>query len=146
MMKTIKKLFTCGLLICAVGLTSCQEILPTPEPVLKAFQIKYASETAIKWEVDSHGNFEAHFKQDGIKYRADFSPAGNWIETETSIKKKELPKVIKEKLKKDFDYSNISEVEKVEHHSKGLFYDVEFKQKGKNIDVEFDAAGNILNQ
>jgi hypothetical protein len=145
-MKTIKKLFTLVLLLCAVGLTSCQEVKPTPDVVTKAFQLKYTGQTASKWEVDSHGNFEAHFKEDGIKYRADFTPKGIWIETERSIDKKDLPKVIKEILKKDFDYSNISEVEKVEHHAKGLFYDVEFKQKGKNIDVEFDAAGNILNQ
>ena len=99
-----------------------------------------------KWEVDSHENYEAHFKQDGIKYRVDFSPEGIWIETETSISKKDLPKVIKEIIKRDYGYYNISEVEKVDHHKKGLFYDVEFKQKGKNIDVEFDAAGNLLNQ
>jgi len=146
MLKTIKNLFTTGLLFCVVGFTSCQEVVSTPELVIATFQLKYAGETVTKWEVDAHGNFEAHFKRDNVKYRADFSPEGIWIETETSIEKKDLPKVIKEKLKKDFDYSNISEVEKVEHHSKGLFYDVEFKQKGKNIDVEFDAAGNILNQ
>jgi hypothetical protein len=146
MMKTIKKICTYVLLFFAVGLSSCQELTPTPEVVLKTFQLKYTGQTAIKWEVDAHGSHEAHFKQDGIKYRADFSPDGSWIETETSISKKVLPKVIKEIIKRDYDYSNISEVEKVDHHKKGLFYDVEFKQKGKNIDVEFDAAGNLLNQ
>lgn len=146
MMRNIRIVFTYTLLLCAIGLTSCQEAVPTPEVVTKAFQQKYASQTASKWEVDSHGNFEAHFEDDGIKYRADFSPEGIWIETETSIDKKDLPKVIKDRLKKEYDYYNISEVEKVDHPTKGLFYDVEFKQKGKNIDVEFDADANVLNQ
>lgn len=145
-MKSFKKCISLVLIIGSVGFTNCQETVTIPEVVTKTFQQKYVGETSPNWEIDAHGNYEAHFKQKGIKYRADFTPQGKWIETETSIDKKDLPKVIKEKLKKDFDYYNISEVEKVEHHSKGLFYDVEFKQKGKNIDVEFDAAGNLLNQ
>lgn len=116
----------------------------TPEAVKKTFQAKYPGEDDPDWEIDSNGNYESHFKINGIKYRADFRPDGAWIETETNIDKKDLPKAIREKLKKDFD-GEISEIEKVNHHSKGIFFDVEFKQKGKNKDVEFKADGTIIN-
>ena len=106
----------------------------------------YPGEDDPDWHKDSNGNYESNFKIDGIKYRADYAPNGNWIETETSIDVKDLPKAIRDRIKSDYDSEEITEVEKVEHHSKGLFYDVEFKQKGKNLDVEFKANGDIINK
>lgn len=113
----------------------------TPKSVKEAFQAKYPGENDPDWEVDAHGNFESHFKIDGIKYRADFAPNGNWIETETSIDKKDLPKAIKEAIKKNYGNEKITEVEKVDSATKGEFYDVEFKKKGKNMDIEYRASG-----
>lgn len=117
-----------------------------PESVSQAFQKKYPGENDPDWEVDAHGNYEAHFKKKGEKYRADFNPHGSWIETENSIKKKNLPKSIKEIIKKDYADYEITEVEHVDHATKGIFYDVEFKQKGKNKDVMFTEDGTILQE
>lgn len=117
-----------------------------PENVKQAFTEKYPNETNPDWETDAHGNFEAHFKKDGEKYRADFSANGQWIETESSIKKDELPKAIRSVIKDKYDSEEITEVEYVQSATKGEFYDVEFKQKGKNKDVEFRANGQIINQ
>ena len=117
----------------------------TPQAVKETFKAKYPGENDPDWHIDDHGNFESNFKIDGISYRADFSPNGSWIETETSIDKKDLPKVIQDKIEANYSEYDITEIEKVEHHSKGMFYDVEFKQKGKNKDVEFNASGDIIN-
>lgn len=115
----------------------------TPEAVKKTFQKMYPGENDPDWHQDDHGNYESHFKIDGVKYRADYNSDGSWIETETSIDKKDLPKAIQKRIEEDFD-GKITEIEKVEHHSKGTFYDVEFKQKGKNKDVMFKADGTII--
>ncbi|MCK8481394.1 PepSY-like domain-containing protein [Psychroserpens algicola] len=117
-----------------------------PDAVKKTFQKMYPGENDPDWHKDSNGNYESNFKIDGIKYRADYAPNGQWIETESSIDVKDLPKAIRDVIKSDYDSDDITEVEKVEHHSKGLFYDVEFKQKGKNKDIEFRANGEIINQ
>ena len=142
-MKTIYEFFTLTLLFFAF---SCNQTASSqaPEAVKKTFQEKYPGENDPDWHKDAHGNFESHFKIDGIKYRADFNADGSWIETETSIDKKDLPKAIREKIKNNFD-GDITEIEKVDHYSKGIFYDVEFKQKGKNKDIEFKANGDIIN-
>lgn len=125
---------------------SCQATdKEVPDAVQKAFSAKYPKEKSPSWEIDAHGNFEAQFKAKGEKYRADFLPNGSWIETENSIKFKELPKVIRDKIDSDYSMSVIAEIEHVQHHSKGEFYDVEFKRKGKNKDVEFDPKGNVIN-
>lgn len=126
--------------------TQAQNDSTTPEVVKKTFQTKYPGEDDPDWEKDDHGNWESHFKMDGISYRADFSPDGAWIETETSIDKDDLPQAIKDIIKAKYPDDEITEVEKVMHHSKGTFYDVEFKQKGKNHDVEFDPSGKVIGE
>lgn len=116
-----------------------------PEAVHKAFVKKYPGENDPDWETDAHGNWESHFKIDGEKYRADYAPDGRWIETENSIKKDNLPDAIKDAIKRKYSDLEITEVEHVTSAAKGVFYDVEFKQKGKNKDVEFRADGSELN-
>jgi len=139
MLKQLLILFLLG------GLLNCTVIGGVPDNVKQAFEQKYPDEKSPKWSVDDHGNYEAHFKKGGEKHRADFdSKTGAWIETEVSIKYKELPDVVKDAIKAEFDKDDITEVELVWHHSKGKFYDVEFKAKGKNHDVEYNDAGIII--
>jgi len=117
----------------------------TPKAVKVAFKKKYPGENDPDWRIDKNGNYESHFKKNGKHLRADFSPDGKWIETEQSIKRKKLPAVIQSTLKDTYSAYKVVEVEKVWHHSKGLFYDVELKKDGKKMDVEFTKFGKILN-
>lgn len=137
------KILKCFVIVFVCLLSSCEA--QVPESVKIGFDEKYPGEKHSKWKVDRNGNFESHFKKDGKEYRADFSPQGEWIETERSIKKKELPELVREKLKSDYDDYEIVELEETRHHSKGLFYDVELKKNGKKQDVEFNVTGKILN-
>ncbi len=116
-----------------------------PEEVQIAFKGKYPKENDPDWRKDKNGNFESHFKIDGEHYRADFTPDGKWVETENNIKKKELPKPIQNIIKRKYKDLKIVEIEQVEHHQKGFFYDVEFKIDGHKKDVEFNSEGVILN-
>jgi len=125
------------------GCTNAQE--KAPQAVQEAFEKKYPGENDPDWHKDSHGNFESNFKIDGKKYRADFSPNGNWIETELSIKKGDLPNAVRKTIATHYEELEISEIEEVDHHRKGRFYDVEFKQKGKNKDVEINTEGKVIN-
>ena len=110
-----------------------------------AFKDKYPKVEKVKWGIDDHGNHEAHFKQNGEKFRADFTPAGQWIETENSIKFKHLPKAVQEAVKRKYDEKDIVEIEAVNHFQKGIFYDVEIDEKGeKKIDIEYNALGKII--
>ena len=129
-----------------IVLVSCHTSVKgqAPDAVQKTFEAKYPGETDPDWHLDSNGNYEARFRIKGIRHRADFSKDGQWIETEVSISKKDLPEAVKAAIDKDYGDEKITEIEKVEHHSKGLFYDVEFKRKGKNKDVEFTASGSVL--
>lgn len=116
-----------------------------PQAVRETFQAKYPGEDDPDWHTDSHGYWESRFRIDGVRHRADFLPDGTWVETEVSIKKKELPEAILKVIKEAYSDERITEVEWVDSAAKGVFYDVEFKRKGKNKDVEFRASGEIIN-
>ncbi|MDC0289580.1 hypothetical protein OAK86_03585, partial [Akkermansiaceae bacterium] len=49
--------------------------------VEKTFKEKYPDIEAPRWKAESNGLWEAHFEINGIKYRADFTTEGNWVET-----------------------------------------------------------------
>lgn len=136
--------YTLALIFC-VSLFVCQSNRQTPKVVKEAFKSKYPGENDPDWTKDKNENYEASFKKDGDHFRADFDSEGNWIETEQSIKKKKLPIVIEAKLAVSYDDYEIVEIEKVDHHSKGAFYDVELKKDGEKIDVEFKANGTVIN-
>lgn len=139
--------FFCISLFLFLTFTSClsQNKGETPQAVKDSFQKKYPGENDPDWELDKNYNYEAHFKKKGVKYKADFSPSGEWIETETKIKKKDLPKPVKEAIKKKYDNLKIEEIEKVDHATKGIFYDVEFISLGEKVDVEFNSQGEKIN-
>lgn len=136
----------------SAGILSCQEKKEekntkkgdAPEAVQMAFQKKYPGENDPDWRQDDHGYWESHFKQNGEKYRADFNADGTWVETENDIKDEELPEAIKKIIKEQYSEYEITEVEHVTNAKKGEFYDVEFKQKGKNKDVMFREDGTII--
>ena len=142
----MKNIISTLTVILIIGTASCQEAQDkkAPQSVVANFQAKYPGENDPDWHLDSNGYWEANFKIDGEKYRADFEPNGLWIETENSIKRSELPIAIKKSIERDYKDREITEVERVRHYSKGLFYDVELKQEGKNMDVEYREDGTTL--
>ena len=143
----IMRLIKFLILSCLFFTISCNSIAQekVPDAVKETFKEKYPGENDPDWHTDKNGYYESNFKKKDKHYRADFDTSGKWIETERSIKKKELPKAIKEKIKQDFDDYKIVEIEEVDHHAKGRFYDVEFKIDGKKQDVEFTKNGKIIN-
>ncbi len=136
-----------------LGLGSCQNKsnaqdnskAMAPEAVKKTFQAKYPGENDPDWHLDNNGFWEANFKIDGEKYRADFNEDGSWVETENSLKKKNLPEGVLKTMKDKFGNEDFTEAERVDHSTKGIFYDIEFKQKGKNMDIEMREDGTIIN-
>ena len=108
------------------------------------FKARYPQAENVEWGTDSNGYQEASFVFNGKKLRADFDKDGSWIETEESIKYEDLPSTVREIIEADYDKDDISEIEEVDHHSDGKFYDIEFKQKGKNQDIKITPGGEIL--
>ncbi len=107
---------------------------------------KYPEAKKINWRTDRNGNEEAHFTLNGSSYRADFSPDGHWIETERNIKWSELPPAVKESLDKNahVEKKHVVEIEEVNHHEKGWFYDVEIRKKKGKRDIQIAPDGRVI--
>ena len=68
----------------------------------------------------------------------------DWLDEGLSLKEKELPQAVKEAIKAQYKDVKIVEIERTDHHKKGIFYDVEFKENGQKFDIEFNAEGEII--
>ncbi|MEX2577789.1 MAG: DUF4956 domain-containing protein [Verrucomicrobiales bacterium] len=120
---------------------SAASAFAVPRAVEEAFESKYPEVEPEEWQVDSNGFWETAFTEDGKEYRADFTEEGFWVETERSIEFEDLPDKIKRAIRMEFGSDEISEIEVVDHSSRGRFYDVEFVRPGENQDVEYDVYG-----
>lgn len=138
-------IFCCLLFCLSFSCTNAQITDADKSKMEAAFKAQYPNAKDVSWEKDSNGNYEAQFEQNDEKYRADFSPTGSWIETENSIKFKHLPKAVQDAIEREYDKDDIEEIEQVHHFQKGIFYDVEYDEKGKKkFDIEYNALGKKI--
>ena len=106
---------------------------------------KYPGAADVHWDRDRNDSHEAHFELNGTKYRADFTEAGVWIETEESLEYEDLPAAVREAFEAEYDEDDVVELERTDNAEKGLFYDVEVDPKGeKKFDIEYRADGTKL--
>ena len=115
-----------------------------PEKVTKAFAQKYPDATKVTWNIDRNGRHEADFKMGGTSYRSDFETDGTWVETETSVKWKDLPEAVKSAFQNEDEKKDIIEIEMVDSNEKGKFYDIEYKIGIGKQDIVITADGKVL--
>lgn len=134
----ILAVFTC------FSMTSCVKSQDKNEGVKEAFSKKYPEAEKVKWDIDKNDYHEAHFELGDKKYRADFKSDGSWVETERSVDWDNLPEAVRKTIEASYDKDDIVEIEEVDHHSDGLYYDVEFKDDGDKLDIQINSSGNII--
>ena len=114
-----------------------------PENVKKEFAAKYTSAQSVKWDSEETDEWEAEFNLNGKKMSASFDNSGRWIETETVISEKELPEVVVNTLKKDFQGYKKGPIEIYESpEMKG--YEMSLKKGEKSWEVIFSDKGVLL--
>jgi hypothetical protein len=115
-----------------------------PVNVKNAFTKSFPDVKKVEWSKESDSEFEAEFKNGGLEQATNFDTSGNWIVTETEIKKSKLPAAVQASLKKEFAGYKIEEVEKVETPDKGMFYEVKVEKRELTYSVQISADGKIL--
>ena len=88
----------------SIGLFSFSAALgdKAPKKLTEAFQKKFPTVSSEEWEKESETEWGAEFKTDRIKYSANFSENGTWIETEHEVRKKDIPKSVYNSLMTEF--------------------------------------------
>lgn len=74
-------------------------------------QEKLPAAKNVEWSKENENELEAEFKNGSLATAANFDTAGEWLITETEIKKSEIPITVQGTLKKEFAGYEAKEVE-----------------------------------
>lgn len=132
-MKKIAFLFA---LILGMGGAASAQKTP-PQTVMAAFNQKFPNMTVEKWDMEKNGEWEAEMEQNGTDMSANFSATGQWLETETEIKKAELPAAVQTALKG----KKVKEAARIQKADGTTLYEAQVRHK----DLLFDASGKRMN-
>ena len=117
-----------------------------PKVVVDSFRIKYPEVKTIRW-VSEDNNYEVTFKLEGIKYEANYSSKGEWIETARTFKKLELPDSVKTTLQSgDYAKWKIISLQKVETPEYKLLYMVEVSKNKESKELYFTPEGVLVKE
>jgi hypothetical protein len=136
MKKTALIILICGVAMIVHG----QNQLP-PKEVQDSFAKKFKSAMDIKWEQEKN-EWEAEFKMNGTCMSASFDNAGQWLETETEIDRKDLPAEIHKAINLKFNGWEIDEIESIEKPGYAG-YEIELEKGNTETEIQVTASGEI---
>ncbi len=132
-------------IICMACITNVSaQKAKTPMAAEKAFQQKFPKAKEVTWEKEGKAEYEATFIQDGKKGSANFSPAGEWLETEMAISLAAAPKTVIDGFNKAFSGAVITEIFKIESKTGKNYFEIEYSVKGKKKEVKLNTDGKPL--
>jgi hypothetical protein len=113
-----------------------------PKPVSDNFAKMFPNASKVKWDKEEENEWEAEFKNKKKENSVCFDNAGNWLETEEEINKKDLPERVKNAVNEKYTDYKIEEVSKIETPDfKGFEIAIE---KGKEeLELQVTADGKI---
>lgn len=115
-----------------------------PAVVVNSFQQKFPKAKKVDWEVK--GNvYEVEFETGlfGTDQEAWFQPNGKVLRYKTEINKKELPKSVLDRVKRDFPGYRIEDSKKITAEQK-VSYAFEVKNGKEEWKLVLDPQGNVL--
>lgn len=133
----MQKLVLLLTLCLGAGFSACAQKTP-PAAVVTAFQQKFPNAKHLDWGKEKNGDWEAEFEEGEVEMSANFSAAGQWLETETEIKVSELPAPVQSAL----TGKNVKEAAKILRADGSTVYEAEVKHE----DFIYDANGKLLSQ
>jgi len=128
------------LLVYSVGFASVK----APVEVTKAFNQKFPNATSVKWVKENEHEYEANFKWNGVKYAANYSDKGEWLETETTIEFNKLPEKVQQAFNTAHKTEKIKAVAKIENSKGEIKYEIELKKGKKTIELFYTADGKEI--
>jgi len=117
-----------------------------PQVVKDNFRKKYPEVSAHDWEwKKKKAVYEAEFHQNGIKYETYLNSKGEWLLTERSIKKDEIPQAVWTSLAKT-EYAQWDKDDFEEHQTpkEPLLYKIEVEQGKQEKVLYFSPEGELV--
>ena len=131
-------------LVAFLAITLSSTAQDVPQAAKTAFKQKYPEAKSVEWEKEGDNKFEAEFKSKGKEISVCFDKAGNWLETETEVSVRSLPKRATSSLAGAFGKYKIEEAEEVRRSDGKVLYELEIETKKGEWEVLVTADGQIL--
>lgn len=131
--------FNAMLIFAIAACNSSDKSLDVPAIVDAAFKNEYSDIPRI-WQKNYYG-YEATFIQNNIKYEAEFSDTGEWLETEYYVTEKEFPEIVLKRIRQEYPTFKITKYE-IEITPQGNFYEVDITDGEMEYELYFDVNGN----
>jgi uncharacterized membrane protein YkoI len=139
----MKNIFFVALaILCAVA-TGCAQ-KKVPAAVDSAFKTKFTNATNVSWNKENSLEYEAEFTMKGVKYSANFSNTGKWLETEQGIPYEELPELVKQSFTNSHKDDKLKAIAKIETSEGKMYYEIEVKKLLSSEEFFYDANGKEL--
>jgi len=126
-----------------ISLTACSQSKNAPQNVLNAFNQKFPNAKEVEWGKENENVWEAEFELSDKDMSANFNLNGDWLETETEIAKKDLPKSVSIAISNAYKGYRIKEIGFTET-PKYKAFEVEVKKGNELIEVVLNGFGKII--
>jgi Putative beta-lactamase-inhibitor-like, PepSY-like len=142
----MKKIMLLGLVCLLSSLAHAQKPkeIEVPAAVKTAFAKRFPQAKKVEWSMENASEYEAEYELSGTEQASNFDASGNWLVTETEIKKSELPSSVQAAIAKQFAGYKIEEPEKGETSDIEMFYEVELAKGKIKYEVQFSPDGKVL--
>jgi hypothetical protein len=134
-----KIIFAAMVLLCAYATSFAQS--KTPTAATAAFNQKFPNATKVKWDKESSNNYEAEFELKGVKYSANFSEKGEWLETESPFSFNQLPEKVQTAFNTSHKGVTPKAVSKIETSKQGTIYELEITKGIKTVELFYKQDG-----
>lgn len=142
-MKKIISLLIAIMVISSAGFTQKLSSGKVPAPVKKAFKTDFPKNSKATWTMDGE-NYEVNFLVNDVKNSATYDKDGKWLEKEATISLGQIPKDIRESIKKNFAGFHAFEAEKVETNGKDTEYHIGISKGKEKYEVQFSMKGDVI--
>lgn len=144
-----KNLFLVALASCFLTFTACSDdndpVTNTNNAVEQAFDQRYPN-TKATWEVEG-GYHKADFYEDKNEKEAWFTPAGEWMLTETDISYQQLPVKVRNSFEKSkYAQWKVEDIDQLERPQMETIYVLEVEQGETEYDLVYSEDGILLKE
>ncbi len=127
--------------VLTISIAACAQT--PPKLVADAFNSRFQGANKVKWDQEEENEWEAEFKMNGEEMSASFDLVGKWLETESEIKKSDLPVTVLSTLNIEFEGWKIEGIEKLES-PEFTGYELSVEEGEQEFEVQISANGKII--
>ena len=134
-----KTIFIAWVLLCSYA--NSEANTKTPTEVIAAFNKKFPDATKVTWDKENAHEYEAEFYLNKVKYSANYSDTGEWLETESPYKLNQLPEKVLATFNNKHKNSKVKDVSKIETSKGKVMFEIEIAIVLKTVELFYTENG-----